>query len=405
MSRRSACLSALVLLFLASLLSACATPSSSTQKPTDERDNVNLVPASFQDLVGWEEDQQGEALRAFRLSCARHAARAPSTSLRHVGEIASLQKICMQAEQVDILQHTAARTFFEKNFDVFLVKGSKGERGLFTGYYEPLLKGSYEKIGPYQTPLYARPDDLVMVDLGEFRSSLKGQRIAGRVKDGRLRPFEDRAKITDGKTEKPLQPILYVDGPIDAFFLEIQGSGRIQMPDGSIKRLGFAGQNGHPYVAIGKILADRGDLKREEVSLATIRAWLLANPDKATQLLNENPSYVFFRPLDENGAIGAEGTVLTSRRSLAVDSSYWSYGLPFWLDTEDPDAKPFRQLMVAQDTGGAIRGVVRGDVFFGDGDVAEDMAGRMKSQGRYFILLPKQVIRDTGLMASGSLHD
>jgi membrane-bound lytic murein transglycosylase A len=222
---------------------------------------------------------------------------------------------------------------------------------------------------------------------------MKGERIAGRVIDGRLRPYEDRARIEGGALKGRDLEMVWVDDAVDAFFLHIQGSGRVVMEDGSVMRVGYAGQNGHPYVAVGRELIARGVLTKENVSMQSIREWLRANPGEAAGLMNKNPSFVFFRPLDGEGPQGAQGVALTPGRSLAVDRSFVPYGLPVWLDAQDPldGAARLRRLMVAQDTGGAIRGPVRGDVFWGHGDDAELRAGKMKSPGRYHLLIPRTV--------------
>ncbi len=231
------------------------------------------------------------------------------------------------------------------------------------------------------------------MDLGDFRENLRGERIAGRVVDGRLKPMEDRAAISSGALRGRNLELVWVDDPVDAFFLHIQGSGRVVMDDGSVKRVGFDGQNGHPYVAVGRELIARGAMAREQVSMQSIRAWLKANPGEAQALMNANPSYVFFRPLGGEGPEGAQGVVLTPGRSLAVDRNFVPYGVPVWLDAEDPldPAARVSRLMVAQDTGGAIRGPVRGDVFWGHGADAEERAGRMRSRGTYWLLLPRTV--------------
>jgi membrane-bound lytic murein transglycosylase A len=208
-----------------------------------------------------------------------------------------------------------------------------------------------------------------------------------------LRPYENRAAIESGALRGRGLEMLWVDDPVDAFFLQIQGSGRVMLEDGTSLRIGYAGQNGHPYVAIGRELIARGALTREAVSMPAIRDWLRANPQEADAVMNRNPSFVFFRELDGDGPVGAQGVALTPGRSLAVDRSFVPYGVPVWLDAEDPVDGEVRvqRLLVAQDTGGAIRGPVRGDVFWGHGPEAEHRAGLMKSRGRYFLLLPKTV--------------
>lgn len=278
-------------------------------------------------------------------------------------------------------------------FNAYKVTSAEGNNGLFTGYYVPLLEASTTRGGDYQTPLYARPADLVEVNLGDFRDALKGQRIAGTVIDGKLKPYADRAAIDKGALNGKAQPLYWAKDPIAVFFLQVQGSGILQLPDGTRRNIGYAAQNGHPYVAIGKELIARGALTPENTSLHTIRAWLQQNPDSATDVLHKNPSYVFFREM-KDGATGAAGLVLTPGRSLAVDNKFISYNLPLWLDTTLPDGAPFQRLMVAQDTGGAIIGAVRGDVFFGAGEVAEHTAGLMKQPGDYYVLVPKTVKLD-----------
>ena len=280
--------------------------------------------------------------------------------------------------------------------------------GLFTGYYEPQLRGSRTRRGPYQTPLYGVPGDLVNVDLGLFRENLKGQRIVGKVTDGRLIPYPPRAEIESVGLGQAV-PILFVDDPIDAFFLQIQGSGRILLEDGTVVRGVYAAQNGRPYTAIGAVLVRRGELSLEEVSMQSIRAWLVAHPAEAQEIMNANASYVFFaeQPIGDPslGAAGAQGVPLTPEASLAVDPTVHALGVPVWLETTapDPDAtKPnriFHRLLVMQDTGGAIRGPVRGDVYWGYTADAGSIAGRMRSEGRMTVLLPRSVASRLGSTA------
>jgi len=308
-----------------------------------------------------------------------------------MGTVADWVAPCRALAAVPAGSDPAARAFLEEWFRPFLAGNHGDAEGLFTGYYEAELRGSRTRKGDYQTPLRRRPSDLVMVDLGEFRDGMKGERIAGRVVDGRLRPYEDRKAIEAGALKEPGLDLVWVDDPVDAFFLQIQGSGRVTLDDGSVMRVGYDGQNGHPYFAIGRELVARGALTKDEVSMQSIRAWLDANPDQAKGVLHMNPSYVFFRVLDGEGPIGAQSVPLTPGRSLAVDPRFVAYGTPLWLDAEDPlDARArVRRLMVAQDTGGAIRGPVRGDVFWGHGEEAELRAGKMKSKGRYWLLIPR----------------
>ena len=230
------------------------------------------------------------------------------------------------------------------------------------------------------------------VDLGQFSPDLKGKSIQGRVLGQNLVPYYTRAEIERGALEKNNVPaIVYVDNAIDAFFLHIQGSGLVQMDDGRMLEVGYAAQNGRDYHAVGKTLVDQGAIPKDQVSMQAIRAWMEAHPAQAQDLMDKNDSYVFFRELKDGGPLGAQGVALTPQRSMAVDKSKWAYGIPLYLDAADPDGVALQRLMVAQDTGGAIKGAVRGDYFWGAGDAAADKAGRMKSQGRLYALLPKTV--------------
>lgn len=373
-------------------LSACAMPK------TDTPDVLGLSPASYDALPGWQNDNHAVALAAFLKSCGRIEKKNAAEKFGPDGvggSFGAWQGACAAAKNLPPEDNAAARAFFEQWFSPWQAYSKKkwgpfAKDGLFTGYYEAELEGSLTRQGPYQTPLYLKPGDLVMVDLGKFRDELKGQRIAGRVVDGNLQPYEDRAAIENGALAQKDLELVWVSDPVDAFFLQIQGSGRIRLEDGSVMRVGYAGQNGYPYFAIGRELVKRGALKKEDVSLQSIRQWMEGHPQEAVALMQMNKSYVFFRKLDGEGPLGGEGLALSPGRSLAIDRSLLPYGVPIWLDAQNPaqDGR-IQRLMVAQDTGGAIRGAVRGDVFWGFGDQAEHMAGLMKSKGRYWLLLPK----------------
>ena len=376
---------------VAASLAACET-----KHPAPPPDKLVLGGAQFADLAGWSSDRQGEALAALMRSCERltglgnEAALGPEAMAGRVGD---WRAACAEAATIAPDDHAAARMFFERRFVPLAATNNGRSEGLFTGYFEPELRGSLSRAGSYSVPLYGRPADLISVDLGQFRESLRGQRIAGRLEDGALRPYATRAEIEAGAIAGRAPEIVWVDDPIDAFFLHVQGSGRVQLDNGEMLRVGYAAQNGHVYVPIGRELIARGAMAREDVSMQSIRAWLLANPAEAVRVMNQNPSYVFFRPLDGEGPLGSQGVVLTPGRSLAVDRTHLALGVPIWLDAEDPldpNAR-VRRLMVAQDTGGAIRGPVRGDVFWGHGAEAAERAGRMRSSGRYWLLLPREV--------------
>jgi len=263
----------------------------------------------------------------------------------------------------------AARAFFESTFRPFEVLSNDRAEGLFTGYYEPELRGSRQCRAPYTVPLYRLPPELAVRDKP---------------------PFPDRAAIDSGALNGRGLELVCVDDAVDAFFLHIQGSGRVSLAEGGVLRLNVAGQNGHPYVAIGREMLKDGLLAEGKVSMQTIRAWLAANPQAAPGIMARNPSYVFFREValaPEDGPLGAEGVPLAPARSLAVDRRFLAYGVPLWLDVDSPIGR-LQRLVMAQDTGGAIRGPVRGDLFWGWGSAAGDIAGRMAHRGRYWLLLP-----------------
>lgn len=370
-------------------VSACA--------PVSVKDEAEVVlhKTSYDKLQGWHVDTMETALAAFKKSCDRilkNDPEKPFFDLPEAGFYKDWQAPCRTLAEGS---YRNPRAFFETWFQPYRVtdRGYEDE-GLFTGYYEIELRGATYRAGDYRYPLLQRPRDLVMVDLGSFREDLKGRRIAGRVINGRLRPYETRAQIDRGAlSHENARPLVWVSDPVDAFFLHIQGSGRIKLEDGSIMRVGYDGQNGHVYYAIGRELIHRGALSKEEVSLQSIKAWLADHPFEAQEIMETNPSYVFFHELDGENPLGAEGVELTAGRSLAVDNVFIPYGAPVWVNLDEPMSGEPRveRLMIAQDTGGAIRGVVRGDVFWGHGKYAEKMAGHMKSEGKMWVLLPKSV--------------
>ena len=356
-----------------------------------------LRRASFDDLPGWSTDAVGQALPAWRRTCTRYRFLAPDREVRPAelgGTIADWFKVCRATPESN--DDDAARRFFETEFAVLQVFNRKQPRGLFTGYYEPLLFGSRTRSARYSTPLYRHPGDMISIDLGEFRDDLEGRRVAGRLSGRKLLPYWDRGQIRGGALGGRGLELLWVDDAVDAFFLQIQGSGQVELAGGGRTRVGYAGQNGHAYYAIGRELIERGALTRENVSLQTIRAWLEANPDEAEAVMATNRSFVFFREIRGEGPIGSQGVALTPERSLAVDRRFLPLGAPVFLSAEHPsedgeETEVLQRLLIAQDTGGAIRGPVRGDVFWGAGKRAEEIAGRMKHEGELYLLLPQEL--------------
>lgn len=425
------------------LLSRSLAPGE--KAPPGEPVPISFQIISFDDLAGWASDDLGGVLEAFLRSCeispkmaenSEYLAR-PFGGGSHelpggepvAGRISDWRAVCALA--ADVPHETdATRRFLENNFTPVAVSGETrvGENasaGLFTGYYEPEMTGSLTQGPEGSVPLLEKPGDLVSIDLGDFRDDLKGKRLAGRVVEGALKPYDDRASIETGKLGGAARPLVWIDDPVDAFFLHIQGSGRVMLDTGETLRVGYAGQNGHPYVAIGRALIERGEMTLEEVSMQAIRSWLTSHPDEAADIMRVNTSYVFFHRLavsDPNlGPLGAGGANLTPWRSLAVDRTFHALGVPVWLETTlppDPDGgpagdpvadpddagtdtgAPLQRLMVAQDTGGAITGAVRGDVFFGWGEEATDLAGRLKQEGRMALLLPNHLAARLGRDAS-----
>ncbi len=353
---------------------------------TSNTEHMTLTPRSFSDFPLWEKDQKQEALRAFMQSCTRIKWKKPNYkyTLPEAGRVKDWQIICKQIPTAQKISNKAAQTFFETYFKPYEV--NQKSPGLFTGYYEAQMHGSYINEGPYQFPLWKKPKDLVRVKLGQFDPTLKGKQITGRLKNGRLIPYDDRAAIDKGSLWGRAKPLIWVEDPIDGFFMEIQGSGQIKLPNGKITRLGYAAQNGHKYVPIGRVLKKRGELK-SPINMKKIRQWLDDHPWQEQAMMNENSSKVFFTKV-KKGPIGAFNVPLTPMRSLAVDPKYIPLGIPLWLETENHNL-----LVMAQDTGGAIKGMVRGDLFWGHGLSAEHGAGHMQESGQYFLLLPKNVTK------------
>jgi len=355
---------------------------------TPPQDSLVLERARFTDLPNWPNDDLAMTIPALLKSCGRiaHAVRDHHLGLEM--EAADWGEACSAAEALPLSDKTAAKDFFERYFVPFRITNNGDPVGVFTGYYEAELHGARHQDAQYRIPLYRRPPDLIEIDFGLFRSSLKGEHSAGHIVNGQLVPYPDRHAIDEGALAGEGLELLWVDNPIDAFFLEIQGSGRVILDDGSIVRLGYDGQNGQPYVAIGKFLIDQG-VPRDQMSMAFLRQWI-ARHAGGTALMERNPSYVFFRELQGDGPLGAEGVVLTPERSVAIDTAWIPYGVPLWIDTSDPAAPggQLQRLMVAQDTGGAIRGPVRADIFFGYGEDAAAHAGGLKGAGSEWVLLP-----------------
>lgn len=348
--------------------------------------------ASWNELPGFADDRISEAWPALSVGCRALLANARTAP--------TWRRPCEAAEAIDGQDETAVRAFLVAHFSPYAVAFPDGRRdGLVTGYYEPTLQGSRERTPRFAVPLHAVPDDLLVVDLDELHPELANRRVRARLEGRRVVPYWSRREIERGTMPLAAKALAYVADPLDAFFLQIQGSGRIELDDGSVIRLGYADQNGHPYRAIANALIARGELTLEQASLQAIRDWARANPDRLSALLDENPSYVFFREIPApprgtleatiDGPLGSLGAPLLARRTIAVDSRAIPLGAPMWLATRQPSSgAPLERLVLAQDTGGAIRGAVRGDFFWGSGDEAAREAGRMRETGRLWMLWP-----------------
>jgi membrane-bound lytic murein transglycosylase A len=380
-------------------LSACAPPAAVAQTcpacpaclpsppaPSPPKANV-LEPVEFADLPGWIEETFTDSLPGLRAACARF--RTQST----------WQPACAAAGSLDSSPGSSAgvlRDYFERYFTPWRASTPEGKvSGLMTGYYEPLLRGSRVKHGPYQVPLYAPPDDLLVIDLASINPELRNMRLRGRLEGRRVVPYYSRTEIERGAAPVAGKEILWVEDPVEAFFLQIQGSGRVQLDSGELVRIGYSDQNGHPYVSVGRVLIDRGDLQPGEASMQGIQGWARSHPERLSEMLDQNPSYVFFRELPASanpslGPPGAIGVPLVPMRSIAVDPRFIALGAPVFLATTWPSSEaPLERLVFAQDTGGAIRGPVRADLFWGFGNDAGQQAGRMRQSGRLWLLWPK----------------
>jgi membrane-bound lytic murein transglycosylase A len=366
------------------LLAACTTAHKQADIVTavpPGAPHATFVASNFENLPDWQKIDLHPSWMAFLQSCY---------ALQNKPE---WQAVCAHAIQLSTPDNNTLRLFFSDAFTPYQVFNPDGSsQGLITGYYEPKLSGSRSQTARFKYPVYAAPDDLLVIDLSEVYPQLKNMRLRGRLAGKHIIPYYSRAEIDEGKAR--LQVLFWVDNQVELFFLQIQGSGRIELPDGHQVKVGYADQNGYPYVSIGKKLVETGELKIEQASMQGIKHWAEHNPTKLTALLAQNPSYVFFRELPESlsAPLGGMGVPLTEQYSLAVDPHILPLGAPVFLSTTYPNTTtPLNRLMLAQDIGGAIRGAVRADFFWGFGEKAGEQAGRMKQSGQMWLLLPKGV--------------
>jgi membrane-bound lytic murein transglycosylase A len=356
------------LLLAASLLAAC----SGNNVGSAAENRVSMGPISYNEIAGWNDDKQYESLVAFRHSCSKLTTAPDSRIVTDGGEkivtATEWKRICDGAAAVPNGDNRAARRFFEENFRPLVVHAT----GSFTGYFEPELRGSRAPSRLFTVPVYKRPPDLTD------------------------KPYFTRAEIEQGALKGKGLELAWVQDPVSLFETQVQGSGRIHLAEGGTLSIGFDGSNNRTYTSLAAVMAEMGVMRREDATWPAIRDWLKRNPAKGREVMRRNERYIFFKDTKSNVAAGSEGVPLTAQRSLAVDPSFTPYGTPVWIDTSRPllgkpgATEPYRRLMIAQDSGAAIKGAARGDVFFGAGNQAADWAGRMVSGGRAIVLVPNK---------------
>jgi membrane-bound lytic murein transglycosylase A len=357
-----------------------------------------LEPAVWADLDGWTGDDHASAFATFQASCRPIVRSNSSNDVRPVR--AALQAVCARAVKTGPLDQEAARRFFEANFRPIRIRKLGDAAGFLTGYYEPVVDGSRFPTREFSIPLYRRPPNLLAAGAtqpgGPFPNNGRAFR---RTPNGELVAFHDRGEIEDGALDGQHLEICWLRSATEALFIQIQGSARVRLEDGTMLRINYDAHNGYPYVPVGRVLIDRKIIPREEMSMQRIREWMQANPDEAKDVRRQNRSVVFFRIVgltDDGEALGAQGIPLSAGRSIAVDKALHVYGTPFFIEADLPIASarastPFRRTMIAQDTGSAIVGPARADLYFGAGDEAGQVAGRIRQAGRFALLLPRDL--------------
>ncbi len=357
------------------------------------------VPLKWSEVIGWSDDDPLPAFKTFRDSCKSIAAQTkPSADNKALGT--SLRDPCKIARESDISNTAGAREFFEQNFVPLQISRIGEDAGFVTGYYEPVVDGSRTKSDLFQVPLYRRPSNLFVRGFSQASTSLpnKGD-VFRKIGRRKLVPYYDRAEIEDGAIAGRGLEVVWLKSETDLLFIQIQGSARVRVQDGSVVRLNYEAHNGYGYTPVGRVLIERGIIPKEQMSMQKIREYMEQDPDAAKELRRQNRSYVFFREVqlsDKDEAVGAQGVPLTAGRSIAVDKSLHVYGTPFFISGDLPiesekSNTPFRRLMVAQDTGSAIVGPARADIYFGAGVDAGRVAGRLKNAAQFAMLLPRSL--------------
>ena len=354
--------------------------------------NVELRQTSFGALTGWQNDDFSQVIPVFAKNCQAIMKNTQPYIYNAQIKISTkeYQAVCHRFAKQNITSGKDMKTFIEQNFVPYAISDGGQAEGKFTSYYEAVIRASKTKHGAYQYPIYGKPNDLIEINLRDFDAELPNTRLVGRIEKGKFVPYYNRRNIENSGIDAPV--LMWGDDLVDIHFMQIQGSAVAQMDDGREVRIGFADSNGRKFKGIGSILIEKGQIKREDSSMPKIREWLRANPQKAQDLMAENERFIFQRITNADGPIGAMGISLSAGRSMAVDNRYIPLGAMMWLDSHNPDGGKIQKIVFAQDIGSAIKGVVRGDYFWGHGEEALYHAGRMNSVGKYYILAPKNAI-------------
>lgn len=357
---------------------------------SDIKSKAVVTKVSFNQLKGWNNDDFKQVISVFSKNCVSIANN--KNEFLYSSQIkiktADYQEICRKFTGKNIKTSAQMKKFLEDEFYPYAISDENNPEGKFTSYYEAEIYASFEKTDKYKYPIYGKPSDLVEINLRDFDENLPNMRLVGRVKDGKFIPYYNRREIEKNGIKAPV--IMWGNDLVDIHFMQIQGSAIAHMSDGSDLRVGYADNNGHKFRGIGGILISKKMIDSKDASMVKIREWLRNNPEKAADLMAENERFIFQRLSDSDGPLGAMGVPLTAGRSIAVDNNYIPLGAVMWLDTYSPDKKDITRVVFAQDIGSAIKGVVRGDYFWGHGEEALKEAGRMNSKGKYYILAPKK---------------
>lgn len=372
----------------------------SRNEATPNHSKIGLKQVPVQEIPHWSSTGMHEALLAFQLSCERFLQQSPDKKVGNAWlqlKIKDWYPACRQALKTQITSDDAARLFFETWFQPMIFTQDEAITGLFTGYYTPQITASLTKTEQFTVPLYATPRDLLTLQLENFDKTLPTRQLFGRLHGRQFVPYYSRQEIDQGAIENQTEVLAYIQYPSDRLFIETQGAVHLTLLDGRQMNLGYAAQNGLPYTPIGHIMLKRGLLTKKTISMQTIQAYLKKHPDEQNEIMQHNRSFVFFKILNQTGTLGTQGARLTPRVSLSVDPNWVPLGMPVWLVSTSPAPdsdmqRPLHKMMIAQDTGGAIKGTVRGDVFWGENDEASAIAGKMKNRGQYWLFVPKKQV-------------